>query len=79
MGASSNDAAVEKDTDSSEYSSPVRRPKSLLVKKTTSSGDVVHVYNSDPEVVDAYHKDYAKCQKKLGWFAWLPSLIPGEH
>ncbi|RCV08682.1 hypothetical protein SETIT_1G346500v2, partial [Setaria italica] len=69
-----NDAAVEKDTDSSEYSSPVRRPKSLLVKKTTSSGDVVHVYNSDPEVVDAYHKDYAKCQKKLAHLQELPTL-----
>uniref|UniRef100_K3YXQ2 Uncharacterized protein n=1 Tax=Setaria italica TaxID=4555 RepID=K3YXQ2_SETIT len=35
---------------------------------------VVHVYNSDPEVVDAYHKDYAKCQKKLAHLQELPTL-----
>ncbi|CAL5019955.1 unnamed protein product [Urochloa decumbens] len=73
-------AAVEKDTDSSsEYSSPIRRPVSLMVDKITSSGDVVQVYNSDPAAVDAYHKDFQKYQKKLARLQELPTLKQCKH
>ena len=65
-----------KDTDSSDYSSPLRRPKPLLVEKTTSNGEIVYEYNSDQEVVDAYHKDLDKYHKKLGLFASFSLLIP---
>ncbi|XP_066333081.1 uncharacterized protein [Miscanthus floridulus] len=63
-----------KDTDSSDYSSPLRRPKSLLVEKTTSNGEIVYEYNSDQEVVDAYHKDLHKYNKKLARQQQLPTL-----
>ena len=65
-----------KDTDSSDYSSPLRRPKSLLVEKTTSNGEIVYEYNSDQEVVDAYHKDLHKYNKKLGLWASFSLPIP---
>ncbi|CAL4967368.1 unnamed protein product [Urochloa decumbens] len=70
-----SDAAVDKNSDSSsEYISPLRRPKSLMEDKITSSGDVVQVYNSDPAAVDAYHKDFFKYQKKLARLQELPTL-----
>ena len=65
-----------KDTDSSDYSSPLRRPKSLLVEKTTSNGEIVYEYNSDQEVVDVYHKDLHKYNKKLGLWASFSLPIP---
>ncbi|KAJ1281376.1 hypothetical protein BS78_04G301800 [Paspalum vaginatum] len=65
--------STEKNTDSSD-SSPLRRPKSLLVEKITSSGDVSHEYNSDPDAVDAYHKDFYKYQKKLDRLQQLPTF-----
>ncbi|OQU85853.1 hypothetical protein SORBI_3004G325500 [Sorghum bicolor] len=72
--SASEDPDGLKDTDSSDYSSPLRRPKSLLVEKTTSNGEIVYEYNSDQEVVDAYHKDLHKYQKKLARQQQLPTL-----
>ena len=63
--------AAEKNMDSSsKYSSPIRRPKPLLIEKTTTNEDVVHVCNSDPVAVDAYHRDFQNYQKKLGLFSF---------
>ncbi|RLN09908.1 hypothetical protein C2845_PM11G23470 [Panicum miliaceum] len=74
--AEGSEAAVEKNTEdsSSEYSSPIHRPKPLLIEKTASSGDVVHIYNSDPVAGDAYHRDFQKYQKKLARLQELPTL-----
>ncbi|XP_066333083.1 uncharacterized protein [Miscanthus floridulus] len=71
-----NNGKGSKDTDSSDYSSPLRRPKPLLVEKTTSNGEIVYEYNSDQEVVDAYHKDLDKYHKKLARQQQLPTLKP---
>jgi hypothetical protein len=46
-----------------------------MVKKITNNGDVVYIYDSDPETVDAYHKDFQNYQKKLGRFVPLPLLM----
>lgn len=46
-----------------------------MVKKITNDGDVVYIYDSDPETVDAYHKDFQNYQKKLGRFVPLPLLM----
>ncbi|GJM87235.1 hypothetical protein PR202_ga03169 [Eleusine coracana subsp. coracana] len=66
LDASETMAAAEKSTDSSDYSSPIRRPKSLRVKKITESGRVVYGINPDQNVVAAHHRDYQKYQRKLG-------------
>jgi hypothetical protein len=50
-------------------------PKHPMVKKITNNGDVVYIYDSDPETVDAYHKDFQNYQKKLGRFVPLPLLM----
>ncbi|KAL6633405.1 hypothetical protein ACP70R_026076 [Stipagrostis hirtigluma subsp. patula] len=68
-----SEAEEEKHTDSSS-SSPIRKPRSLLVKKTNASGKEVHVYNSDPVVVRAFHRDFRKYQKKLARLQQLPTL-----
>lgn len=45
------------------------------MEKTTSNREIVYEYNSDQEVVDAYHKDLHKYHKKLGLFASFSLLI----
>uniref|UniRef100_J3M498 Uncharacterized protein n=1 Tax=Oryza brachyantha TaxID=4533 RepID=J3M498_ORYBR len=63
-------STTEKDgaasSDSSGYSSPIRRPKSLLVKSTrTDRGVLVCEYNNDEEAGKIYREGYLKYQKKL--------------
>ncbi|KAK3155488.1 hypothetical protein QOZ80_2BG0203860 [Eleusine coracana subsp. coracana] len=74
LDASETMAAAEKSTDSSDYSSPIRRPKSLRVKKITESGRVVYGINPDQNVVAAHHRDYQKYQRKLARLQELLTL-----
>ncbi|XP_015692818.2 uncharacterized protein LOC102700341 isoform X2 [Oryza brachyantha] len=74
-------STTEKDgaasSDSSGYSSPIRRPKSLLVKSTrTDRGVLVCEYNNDEEAGKIYREGYLKYQKKLAAQQQLPTLKP---